>query len=68
MLIELHETNGRAIAIRADTVVQVRALNDTGCEVTLDFRDPPVSYQVREGMPKVVRLVNEALYDYDEDE
>lgn len=66
MLIELHQMGGRLVAIRADSVAHVEIVNDAGCNVYLDYRDPPICLQVRERLQDVVRMVNEALYTYED--
>jgi len=66
VLIELHELGGRLVAIRADSVAHVESVNDVGCNVYLDYRDPPICLHVCERLCDVVELVNEALYSYED--
>lgn len=66
MLIELHDQHGRLVAIRADSVAHVEIVNDVGCNVYLDYRDPPICLAVRERLNDVVNAVNEALYAYED--
>lgn len=68
MLIELHDRHGRLVPIRADSVAHVEIVDDAGCNVYLDYRDPPICLQVRERLKDVLRLVNEALYSYEDDD